>query len=104
MVLSASPDAPDLNQAFAAVPDLIAYWARHRPDQSALLQDGRRLSYAELDTLISSVAAALQRDGLLPGNSLAICAYNSIEYAVVFLGALRAGLAVAPVAPSASAE
>ena len=104
MVLSASPDAPDLNQAFAAVPDLIAYWARHRPDQSALLQDGRRLSYAELDTLISSVAAALQRDGLQPGDSLAICAYNSIEYAIVFLGALRAGVAVAPLAPSASAE
>ncbi|TYP61900.1 class I adenylate-forming enzyme family protein [Stutzerimonas stutzeri] len=104
MVLSASPDAPDLNQAFAAVPDLIAYWAGHRPDQSALLQDGRRLSYAELDTLISSVAAALQRDGLQPGDSLAICAYNSIEYAIVFLGALRAGVAVAPLAPSASAE
>ena len=104
MVLSASPDAPDLNQAFAAVPDLIAYWAGHRSDQSALLQDGRRLSYAELDTLISSVAAALQRDGLQPGDSLAICAYNSIEYAIVFLGALRAGVAVAPLAPSASAE
>ncbi|MEL7558873.1 class I adenylate-forming enzyme family protein [Stutzerimonas chloritidismutans] len=104
MDLSASLDAPDLNQAFAAVPDLIAYWAKHRPDHPALHQDGRHLSYAELDTLMSSVTAALQRDGMQPGDSLAICAYNSIEYAVVLLGALRAGVAVAPLAPSASAE
>ena len=104
MDLSASPDALDLDQAFAAVPDLIAYWAKHQPDHPALLQDERRLSYAELDTLMNRVAAALQRDGVHPGDSLAICAYNSIEYAVVFLGALRAGVAVAPLAPSASAE
>ncbi|MGE6662446.1 class I adenylate-forming enzyme family protein [Pseudomonas sp. NPDC077408] len=104
MDLSASPDALDLNQPFAAVPDLIAYWARHRPDRAALKQDERSVSYAELDALMSSVAAALQRDGMHAGDVLAICAYNSIEYAVVFLGALRAGVAVAPLAPSASAE
>ena len=104
MDLSASPDALDLNQPFAAVPDLIAYWARHRPDRAALKQDERSVSYAELDALMSSVAAALQRDGMHAGDVLAICAYNSIEYAVVFLGALCAGVAVAPLAPSASAE
>ena len=97
-------DAFDLNSPFAAIPDLIAYWASERPDQAALIQDERRLSYAELDGVMSRVAAALQRDGIQPGDVLAICAYNAIEYAVVFLGALRAGVAVAPLAPSASPE
>ncbi|MCQ4260295.1 class I adenylate-forming enzyme family protein [Stutzerimonas stutzeri] len=97
-------DAVDLDQPFAAVPDLIAYWAKHQPDHPALIQDDRTLSFAQLDRYMSRVAAALQRDGAKPDDVLAICAYNSIEYAAVFLGALRAGVAVAPLAPSASPE
>ncbi|WP_217474832.1 class I adenylate-forming enzyme family protein [Stutzerimonas stutzeri] len=97
-------DTIRLDQPFATVPELIAHWAQRRPDHPALIQDERRLSFAQLDGLMNRAAAALQRDGIAPGSSVAICAYNSIEYAVVFLGALRAGIAVAPLAPSASAE
>ncbi|AHL76349.1 4-coumarate--CoA ligase [Stutzerimonas stutzeri] len=104
MDISARPDTISLDQPFAAVPELIAHWAKHRPDHPALIQDGRQLSFGQLDERMNRVAAALQRDGMKPGNSIAICAFNSIEYAVVFLGALRAGVAVAPLAPSASAE
>lgn len=100
----AHADAIDLDQTFAAIPDLLAHWAVHRPDHAALIQDARRLSFAQLDARMSQVAAALQRDGIGPGETIAICALNSIEYATVFLGALRAGVAVAPLAPSASAE
>lgn len=104
MEFSARPDAISLDQPFTAIADLIAHWAKHRPDHSALIQDERHLSFAQLDTRMNGVAAALQRDGVKPGDALAICATNSIEYATVFLGALRAGVAVAPLAPSASAE
>jgi len=104
MKISARPDASHLDQPFTAIPDLIAHWAGQKPDHPALIQDDRRLSFAQLDAHMSRVAAALQRDGMKPGDVLAICAYNSIEYATVFLGALRAGVAVAPLAPSASAE
>jgi uncharacterized protein (TIGR02246 family) len=51
-----------------------------------------------------SVAASLQRDGLAPRSSVAICAANSLEYVAVFLGALRAGVAVAPLATQSSAQ
>jgi acyl-CoA synthetase (AMP-forming)/AMP-acid ligase II len=104
MDISARPDAVNLDQPFAAVPDLIAHWAKHRPEHPALIQDERRLSFAQLNACMNSVAAALQRDGITAGDVLALCAVNSIEYATVFLGALRAGVAVAPLAPSASAE
>jgi acyl-CoA synthetase (AMP-forming)/AMP-acid ligase II len=50
------------------------------------------------------IAAALQRDGLVAGDSLALCGANSIHYAAVFLAGLRAGIAVAPLAPSSTAE
>ncbi|MBI5276879.1 MAG: acyl--CoA ligase [Burkholderiales bacterium] len=81
---------------FQAVPDLIRQHARARPAQAALRQARRKLSWAELDALADRVAAALQRDGVRPTQAIAICGANSIEYVAVFIGALRAGVAVAP--------
>ena len=48
------------------------------------------------------IAASLQRDGLAAGDAIAVCAAPSIQYAAVFLGSLRAGLAVAPLAPGST--
>jgi acyl-CoA synthetase (AMP-forming)/AMP-acid ligase II len=50
------------------------------------------------------VAAALQRDGVQAGEVVAICAATSMAYALVYLGSLRAGVAVAPLAPSTTAQ
>jgi long-chain acyl-CoA synthetase len=80
----------------------IAQHAREAPMRPALMQDDRALSYAELDARMDAVAAALQRDGLVAGDAIAICAATTIEAAVVFLGALRAGVVVAPLAPGAT--
>ena len=92
-----------LGRDFGVVTDLIRTHAAQRPSNAALLQDDRRLDYGELDALMDRVAAALQRDGVRPRSAIAICAANSIEYAVVFLGALRAGVVVAPLSPSSTA-
>ncbi len=92
-----------LSRDFGDLPELIRTRAAERPSSTALLDDERRLSYAKLDILMDRVAAALQRDGVRPRESIAICAANSIEYAVVFLGALRAGVVVAPLSPSSTA-
>lgn len=93
-----------LAQAFGTIPDLIHFSAGNRPQHPALIQDGRTVSYAELDALMDRVAASLQRDGVKPRDAIAICAGTSIEYAITFLGALRAGVVVAPLAPSSSPE
>lgn len=90
--------------AFGTISDLIRFHARQQPQHPALIQGERTLDYACLDALIDRVAAALQRDGLQAGDALAICAATSVEYAVAFLGGLRAGVAVAPLAPSSTAE
>ena len=87
---------------FVDLPALVADHARQRPAACALVAGARRVNYAELDALTDRVAASLQRDGLGPRDTVAICAASSVEYLAVFLGALRAGLAVAPLAPSAT--
>jgi len=94
-----SSPAP-LAAAFGTLSELIRGHAARDPGHAALRQDRRELSYRALDALMDRVAAALQRDDLVPQDTIAICAGTSLEYAAVFLGALRAGVAVAPLAPS----
>ena len=96
------PPALDAASDFADLPALLARHARERPQALALVVGARRMAYAELDALVDRVAASLQRDGLRPQQTVAICAAASVAYLAVFLGALRAGLAVAPLAPSAT--
>ncbi len=96
--------AESLQNDFATVADLIAAHALEQPDALALIDERRSITYAELDALMNRVAAALQRDGIKPTDAVAICALSSVEYAVVFLGALRAGAAVSPLAPSSTPE
>jgi len=84
---------------FGTLPALLRLHAGLWPDKTALAQDDERLDYGGLDRLVDRAAAAMQRDGIRPGDVVAICGLNSIRYAVAFLAALRAGAAVAPLAP-----
>lgn len=93
-----------LAQPFGSLPELIACQAAHRSRHTAVILEGHCLDYAALGQGMNRVAASLQRDGLGPGDVVAICANTSIEYLLAYLGALRAGVAVAPLAPSATAE
>ncbi len=87
---------------FHALPDLIADHARQRPTAPALICGDDRLDFAGLDAAMDQVAATLQRDGCRPGDTIAICALACNAYLVLFMGALRAGLAVVPLAPGST--
>ncbi|MEN9416456.1 MAG: hypothetical protein RI988_76 [Pseudomonadota bacterium] len=97
-----SPPAPDA--AFRDLPSLVAAHARARPTAPALSCGPRTLDWAGFDAQVERVAASLQRDGLVARQCVAICAAASIGYVVAFVGALRAGLAVAPLAPGSTPE
>jgi acyl-CoA synthetase (AMP-forming)/AMP-acid ligase II len=96
--------ADQLARPFGTLPALVAAHAQARPAHPALIQDGRTVDYAALDAMMDRIAARLQHDGLGRGDAIAICAATSIDYAALFLGALRAGIAVAPLAPSSTPE
>jgi acyl-CoA synthetase (AMP-forming)/AMP-acid ligase II len=93
-----------LAQDFGLITDLIRAHAVQQPQHPALIRDESVLLYDELDALMDRIAAALQRDGVQPGEAVAICATAGVEYGAVFLGALRAGIVVAPLAPSSTPE
>ena len=89
---------------FGTLPELIRAHARERGERAALVLDDRRLTYAELDALMDRIAAALQRDGAPAHQAVSIISGTSLEYAAVFLGALRAGDVPAPIAPSSTGD
>ena len=87
---------------FATLDALVRQTADNAPARIAVIEGDRQIDYAGLDDLVNRVAASLQKDGLVPCDAISICALSSIEYVAVFLGALRAGIAVAPLAPSST--
>ena len=93
-----------LAQAFGTVPALLRIHAQHRPHHPAFVLGDRIVDYGKLDQMMDRVAASLQRDGCACGDTIAICANTSIEYALLYLGCLRAGVSVAPLPPSSAPE
>ncbi len=91
-----------LATGFATLPDLIHVHACERGDRVAVADSQGSIDYATLDGLMDRVAAALQRDGVVPGTAVAIVAAPTTDYAAVFLGAVRAGCVATPIAPSAT--
>jgi long-chain acyl-CoA synthetase len=87
---------------FITLDALVRQHAASAPARIAVVEGERQLSYAAFDQLIDAVAAGLQADGVAARDVISICASSSVEYAATFLGALRAGIAVAPLAPSST--
>lgn len=91
-----------LSAPFGTLPALVALQARLRGDHPALCLDGTVWDYATLSRAIDRVAAALQREGLRPGDAVVICAATSLAYVATCLGAVRAGVVVAPLPASST--
>lgn len=75
----------------------IAWWARMRPDQPAIVLNGEKLTYAEYKDWSDRVAAHLIEQGVQPGDRVAVCDVNSLTYCALILGIIRAGGIVSPV-------
>lgn len=78
--------------------DLVREHAVCRPDALALVQGETALTWRTLDGLMDRIAVGLQRDGFRIGDAVAICGASTPLQASIFLGALRAGAVVVPLA------
>lgn len=97
-----------INPPFAGTPprrsivEQIRANAAAHPDRLALVCEGTRLTWAAFDASINRVANLLLAQGLAKGDKVAILAPNSADYAVLFMGILRAGGCVTPLSPMAA--
>lgn len=80
------------------LPGLLRHSAKLRPKHLAVVDDDRRLTYAELEERTRRLANAL-RDGLAlaAGERFALLSTNRAEFAEVYFGAAAAGLVCVPI-------
>ena len=93
-----------LAEPFGSFPDILMEWSRIKGDDLALIDEKREVYWAELVGLVERLAARLVETGLQRGQSVAILGTSTVEYALVFLAAMRAGGVAAPLTTSASPE
>ncbi|MEP2735522.1 MAG: class I adenylate-forming enzyme family protein [Erythrobacter sp.] len=82
--------------------EILGGWAEAQPDKPAIRDEHVELTWAELDDRIHRLAAKLLETGLEQGQSVAILGTSCVNYALVFLAAVRAGGVAAPLTTSAS--
>ncbi|MCM8732484.1 class I adenylate-forming enzyme family protein [Hephaestia sp. GCM10023244] len=91
-----------LDSDFATVAQMVAAHARERADQLALADDTARLTYADLDRMITRIAAGLHRDLAGRPSTVAILGRTCVADVAVLLGALRAGMTPVLISPSST--
>ncbi len=86
--------------AESSLPALFAEQAARRPEATALLGEGFRLTYRELDAWSDALAAELAGQGVGRGDLVALFAERSPELVAALLAVSKLGAAYAPLDPS----
>src|SRR5213592_3819921 len=73
--------------------------ADEHPERTALMLDGRQVTYDELRRAAIGVSARLADGGVQPGDVVILLGRHSIEAAVAMLGCLHRGVVLAPLPP-----
>ena len=80
--------------------ELFAEQAARTPDAVAVVYEGDKLTYRELDGRANQLAHYLQRLGVGPDVLVGLCVERSLEMVVGLLGILKAGGAYVPLDPT----
>lgn len=70
--------------------------ARSHADKPAVLVEGARVTYAELDALSDRFAAGLLARGVAPGDTVALQLPNVPQFVIAYFGILKAGAVAVP--------
>ena len=84
----------------ASIAEVFEGIAARHPSETALVQEHRELTYAELDAAAGRVAARLVAAGVGHGDLVGVAIDRSPETIVGFLAALKAGAAYLPLDPA----
>ncbi|WP_026360199.1 non-ribosomal peptide synthetase [Amycolatopsis nigrescens] len=84
--------------------ELFAEQVAQRPDETAVVAGGVRLSYAEVDRRAAALAGRLVAEGAGPERLVAVALPRTAEFVVAVLAVARSGAAFLPIDPGYPAE
>jgi len=73
--------------------------AFHFGNRPAVSESGREIPYGELNELTNRAATSLLRMGVKSGDSIGLCAPNSVDWLVFYFGVLKAGATAVTLSP-----
>ncbi|MFH1114984.1 MAG: long-chain fatty acid--CoA ligase [Pseudomonadota bacterium] len=76
------------------LPEALTRTAERYPDNAALLFQGTKITYRDLDDMVSRFASSLKAMGVKPGDKVATLLPNLVQHVVAIYGAFRAGAVV----------
>src|SRR5689334_14626295 len=79
--------------------DFVREHAEQKPDATALIFKGRRMSWAQLDEQSNALAGALHRIGVKAGDRVAMLLPNCPQFVISELAIWKLGAIVAPENP-----
>lgn len=80
-----------------SINDALSSAARKYGERAAIVDEGRDISFAELDAAVVRSAGWLQAQGIRKGDKVAIQGRNSLAWVVAYYATLRAGGVAVPV-------
>lgn len=86
------------------VQQFLEHSADRLPDKVALICDGQRLTYADVEAQANRLANALRRQGLQRGDRVALYLPNSVELAIGIFAVLKAGGVFVPINHTTKAD
>ena len=79
------------------IAEAAAHQAAHRPDQLALLCEGRETTFGQLHANSNRIARAIKASGLQPGARVGYLGKESEHYFEVFFGCAKSGTVLVPI-------
>jgi len=89
----------ELNYPEIPVFEILRSSARQWPERIAVIFGGMELTYAELDILSDRFATALADMGVVKGDRVGLHLPNCTQFAIAYLGLLKAGAIFVPLSP-----
>ena len=84
--------------------EMLEATAARVPDRLAVESEGEKYSFRELVRAAKSIGAALQREGIVPGEPIGVVAERQAMTVALFLGVLYAGAYYVPLDPNVPEE